>query len=243
MELSALQSALAKLDVTNGNHWTADGQPRLDTVKMFSGNPGVNREMIEAEAPGFTRATAAGYTGWQGAASAAAAPAIPATEPPAPPAPVTADGGAADATQGGDDTFSDAQPAEQPEVAGGTDDAEDEVEALEAQLAEAIADTEAKRAAVDDLTKQLNAAIKLEDKLRDKLVKVAPPVNQMTTLQAYVARQHTLSMERALQRDAIVGSGVNLQELGKVLRKGSPLDQAMARKTGRGGQRPMIGKV
>ena len=28
--------ALLKLDVQNNNHWTADGLPRLDTVKMLA---------------------------------------------------------------------------------------------------------------------------------------------------------------------------------------------------------------
>lgn len=241
MELSALQQALAKLDVTNGNHWTADGQPRLDTVKMFAGNPAVNREHIEGEAPGFTRATAVGYTGWRGAANAAAATPIPATEPPAPVQPETVDTGAA--AQGGEDTFSDAEQTEQPEVADGSDDAEDEVQTLEAQLAEAIEDAQKKREALDYLTKLVADATKLEDELRDKLEKTSPKANPMTTLQAYVAKQHELSMARAQQRQAIVGTGVNIRELAKVMGKGSPLDQAMARKTGRGGQRPNIGKV
>ena len=56
-----LKDALLKLDVGNDNHWTGDGLPRIETVKMLASNPAVTREMIAEAAPGFSRATAVGY--------------------------------------------------------------------------------------------------------------------------------------------------------------------------------------
>ncbi len=53
-----IQDALLKLDVSNDNHWTADGLPRLDTVKMLAADPTLTRESILAALPGFSRTTA-----------------------------------------------------------------------------------------------------------------------------------------------------------------------------------------
>jgi hypothetical protein len=40
------KEALAKLDPENDNHWTTDGSPRRDTVRMLAGNPALTREDI-----------------------------------------------------------------------------------------------------------------------------------------------------------------------------------------------------
>jgi hypothetical protein len=56
--MSKVTEALAKLDVNNDNHWTADGLPRIDTVRMIAGNQALTREMITAEMPEFSRQTA-----------------------------------------------------------------------------------------------------------------------------------------------------------------------------------------
>lgn len=46
-----IQEALSKLDVANDNHWTADGLPRLDTVKMFANDPAITRDALTAAFP------------------------------------------------------------------------------------------------------------------------------------------------------------------------------------------------
>jgi hypothetical protein len=56
--MSKVAEALRKLDVNNDNHWTADGLPRIDTVRMIAGNQALTREMITAEMPEFSRQTA-----------------------------------------------------------------------------------------------------------------------------------------------------------------------------------------
>lgn len=57
--MSKILEALGKLDPTNENHWTADGLPRIETVRMLAGDQGITREQITAEAPDFSRETAA----------------------------------------------------------------------------------------------------------------------------------------------------------------------------------------
>lgn len=53
--MAGLLEVLQKLDKQNDNHWTADGQPRLETVRMLAGNQSITRAMIDAEVPGFNR--------------------------------------------------------------------------------------------------------------------------------------------------------------------------------------------
>lgn len=75
--MSKITEALSKLDPNNDNHWTSDGLPRIDTVKMLAGNPALTREMITAEVPSFSRQIAlASVTQVPDSANAQAAPAV-----------------------------------------------------------------------------------------------------------------------------------------------------------------------
>lgn len=56
--MSKILEALGKLDTANDNHWTADGLPRIETVRMLSGDQSITREQITAEAPDFSRSSA-----------------------------------------------------------------------------------------------------------------------------------------------------------------------------------------
>lgn len=53
--MSKIKDALAKLDPQNDNHWTSDGLPRIDTIRMFASDPAISRELITADAPDFSR--------------------------------------------------------------------------------------------------------------------------------------------------------------------------------------------
>ena len=48
-----ITDSLSKLDPANDNHWTQDGLPRLDTIKILSGDPSLTREQVTAAAPDF----------------------------------------------------------------------------------------------------------------------------------------------------------------------------------------------
>ena len=56
--MSKILEALSKLDVANDNHWTGDGLPRIETVRMLASNPGISRDDITKEAPDFSRQNA-----------------------------------------------------------------------------------------------------------------------------------------------------------------------------------------
>lgn len=57
---------LQKLDASNENHWTADGSPRLETVKFNNGGEAVSREDIDEHFKDFNKANASDYD-WTGA--------------------------------------------------------------------------------------------------------------------------------------------------------------------------------
>jgi hypothetical protein len=93
MSDNKILDAVRKLDVGNDNHWTADGQARIDTVKMLAADQSIDRAAIEAAAPGFKRDTAATYTTETDMQHANGVDSAPAqnvngdTVPPAPPLP------------------------------------------------------------------------------------------------------------------------------------------------------------
>jgi hypothetical protein len=53
--MSKLLEALSKLDVNNDAHWTSDGLPRLETLKILASDQSITRETINKISPGFNR--------------------------------------------------------------------------------------------------------------------------------------------------------------------------------------------
>lgn len=56
----SLAEAIQQLDPKNDNHWTADGQPRIDTLKTMTGDQSVSRDSVEKAVPNYNRETAGG---------------------------------------------------------------------------------------------------------------------------------------------------------------------------------------
>jgi hypothetical protein len=231
--------ALKALDVANDNHWTADGLPRLDTVKMLAADPTLSREVVDTAAPGFTRTAAKDYvlpapdSAGNGAVAAtvgegAPAPATPAVSAAAPPA-----------EEAGATTFSNEQ-AQQPEVAA-TGPATDEVPSLATELEEVRREIERTRAALVEGNKFLNNLVQKEERLADQLAAVSPKDDTPTAIRSYLDAQVAKGNERTARKQLIAESGLDLKALAQDLK--SPLDAAMSRKTGRGNQRPVVPKV
>jgi hypothetical protein len=70
--------AVNQLDPNNDNHWTADGLPRLETVRLMASDSSLSRDDVEKAAPDFRRPKASE----QGGQSSDQTPPAP---PPAPP--------------------------------------------------------------------------------------------------------------------------------------------------------------
>jgi hypothetical protein len=226
-----IKGALGKLDVTNDNHWTADGLPRLDTVKLLAGDQSITREALAMAAPGFTRASA--Y------AAQSAPAATPEPEPIA--APVAA--AAAPATETGDNAPDDAAlPSNVLDNEGKAgeplyvftehtelEDAQNKLNELRKTKAEADAAFAAQSAVVDALI------VKLE---KSGEAKASTPL----AIQQYLAsrreelqkRGDQIARVKAFERE----NGFKLADLAP---KRAPIDTAMSRKNSRGAQRPVRG--
>lgn len=232
--------ALLKLDVQNNNHWTADGLPRLDTVKMMASDQTLTREQVAVSAPGFSRATATGYTAPSAEQQAPQTQSPqgsteqPQSEAPAAPQAATSVEQGTSSMDNPDDI--DEGQAQQSPMEGVGAGAADEIQALQAELAEQeelVSEIRRHKAKVDA---EFDKARKREDELRVKLESLRPNDNTTDAIQGYLASQRKALEQRAARQQLIKDSGISLKELASGLR--SPIDSAMARRTGRGNQRP-----
>ncbi|ALH23818.1 hypothetical protein FDH70_gp12 [Pseudomonas phage PaMx25] len=229
--------ALLKLDVKNDNHWTADGLPRLDTVKMLASDQTLTRDSVAAAAPGFSRTTATGYTTpsaeqqapqqqGQGGSTEQQQSAAPAAAQTAPQATQ-----ATESDQRADDL--DAGQAEQPSMEGSAGVATDDIAALEEALAEQEELVTKIRAHKVEVDKAFEEARAKEDELRVKLEEARPQRSTSNDIQDYLAAQRKNLEARAARQQMIRESGINLKELASNLK--APIDAARARRTTRGG--------
>jgi hypothetical protein len=247
----AIITALKALDVSNDNHWTADGLPRLDTVKMMASDQSLTREAVSEAAPGFTRSTAADFVavdvtaGEQSSSpeGAGGASGGEAATPPVQPGSGegqgegSGDGAASSQPAANADPASPSAEAQPGEVGGGEGRAADEVSSLEAELAEAEEKVERIRAFLDEGQRRLKEAQGERDAIQNKLDTLYPQRDSHAdAVQAYLASQRRQGELRAARMSAIQESGLNLKELSRSLK--APIDSAMSRRTERGGQRP-----
>lgn len=221
-----ITDALSKLDPANDNHWTQDGLPRLDTIKILAGDPGLTREAVTAAAPDFNRASAQQAAAGAQQAGAGTTPAAPGQ--PAPQG--AASGPSASETQPPAPPESDLPTLNPPPLAEASDS-----DNLNARIAEAklqLSDAQDRlQLAKQELSDAQNKVADLEAQLKDTSVGAANPITE------YLKSQQRVLEERGAKRQLIRESGLNLKELAKQLK--SPLDSAMERKTGRGGGRPV----
>jgi hypothetical protein len=224
-------AALQQLDPQNENHWTSDGLPRLETVRLLAGDSALTREAVTSALPGFTRTSAVASkppaqaamqpTGEQGTGdpvTAAPAAAQPGAEQGS--SNVSADTAAG---SGGDNGLDDieAQP-----VASGL---EVQVEAAQQRFE----DASTKKAQADKEHQQATAEL---DAARVAADRARPPSAFPDQLRAYHARQLALLQERGEQKRRLKEAGINLKDL---IPSRAPIDAAFARKNTRGTQRPM----
>lgn len=214
--------ALNGLDPENVNHWTADGQPRLDTVRMLAADQSIQRADVDAVAPAFTRTNRVIAEGTAQQAQQAQ----------------QATNGGAPAGNEDDDSKSAATPtvappqAQQSQVDNPETSPETDTGALslEQQLEEAEKTATAAKQALNDAQVAWDKARKEEDRLRILLNKTTPAENPAESIQAYLKSQRQSLTDRAARKKMIQESGVNLKELVRSMK--APIDAARERKTG-----------
>lgn len=223
---NSIQAALAKLDVSNDNHWTSDGLPRLDTVKMLAGDASITREAVTAAWPGFTRTAAA-----QGAQPPEAAMAPASTEetvqaPTAVTPPATndedPDNAPDDANSGRSGSVAQQTQSTEVQAVVNVDDRLGAAQAELVVLAKAKADADkayaAKVAEVD--------ALLIEQESSD-----SADTNQ-AAIGRYLDTQKANGQERARKIAALKGI-----DLSAILPKKAPIDAVRSRQLGYGGRR------
>lgn len=215
MSATKIQSALAQLDPTKDAEWTSDGLPRLDSVKALVGDPLLTRDNVTAAWPGFTRTV----RGIPPTTHTEVAPIVAPVEPTSPQTP--------EAT-----VLLQEESLPTFEITDKLDEARYELELAQRQLVETdkyLAEGNASR-------KKLLVKI---DALSAEVDKLSPADTNTDAIQSYLASQRAILTARGEQHAKVRAfekeHGFKLAQL---LPKRAPLDMAMARKNGRGGNRP-----
>ena len=228
--MSKITDALAKLDPANDNHWTSDGLPRIDTVRMLAADQTLSRELITAEAPNFSRTSVA--------KAPDTPPVVPPVVPPVPPmtpAEVAASVSAAltSVQEGaGATTETESDSAGMPSV-------ETEQVGEDASFSEADYDLMIEQAQknLQDTINIRNAAQavvnvaqnELDDIINEKHA-AAPGTSTAMAIQGYLASQQESLTERGRRARVLQESGVTLRDIQALIPQASPLDQALTSK-------------
>lgn len=231
--MSKITDALAKLDPANDNHWTSDGLPRIDTVRMLAADQTLSRELITAEAPNFSRTSVA---------KAPETPPVvvpPVAVPPVPPmtpAEVAASVSAAlTSVQEGAGATTDSDSAtmdsiDTPHVEQVGENAalsEADYDLLIEQAQKNLQDTiNIRNAAQADVNIAQN---ELDDIINEKHA-AAPGTSTAMAIQGYLASQQESLTERGRRARVLQESGVTLRDIQALIPQASPLDQALASK-------------
>lgn len=216
--MSNIIEALQKLDVENDKHWTMGGEPGLDTVRMFAGNPAINRKSIEDVAPGFNRSNAAEYDFNAAAQAQGDENATGDTTPnPSDETPENDAQGSENAPKA-HDVEKPAEPAQVTTV---------NLAELESELEAAEAHTAACRQALADAQAAFKQAQLDEDAVRSRVDAARPKENTGDAIQRYLEASKIEAQKRADALQTLRAAGVNLNELQKALGV-SPLDAALA---------------
>lgn len=199
--------ALKKLDVSNDNHWTVDGQPRLDTVKMLASDPSVTRDTLNAVAPDFNRETAANWEPKQteGQVQTPSDNQQGAENQPQENS-VTATGTSVDT--GFEPQDPETKPEEKVE--------ETDIEALEKALADAEAKTNEKLLAKEQAEADYVAALQEEDAARLVLDAAKPKTDDLDPVRGYLNAQLEANNERSRVVEALREAGVTPEVLQKL---------------------------
>ena len=226
-----IDEALKALDPKNDEHWTSDGSPRMDKLQELTGNEALTRKQVKEAAPTFSRETT-------GEAPPETPGVSPETEQGATAAPPSEDAQEDAPETPAEDAEDEEEQAPEPDVEDEADEDAEEALAEETELSAALAEADAELAAAEE---ELNARRKEVDKVRarrDQLVEAREREKTQHDDQIermrFIKRQAALRAERA--GETALANDLAMQARG--LAGASPLDQSMARRLGRGRDRP-----
>lgn len=217
--MSKILEALGKLDPTNDAHWTSDGLPRVDTVRLLAANPALDRDQITAAAPGFSRQT----PGLQAATAPASAPA-PVVTPPV--APVAADAAAQPVGDAGASAGDNASL--NADLENESTDPADVLAHLQVRKSEVeaeLAEFDAQMAKANEYRQSLVAR---HDDIVNELANLNPQ-GATNAIQAYQESQKRQAQQRAETLQSLRDGGVNLSTL-RSLTKAPAIEASRSRR-------------
>ena len=238
-------AALKQLDTKNDDHWTSDKKPAMAAIELLAKDKSITRGDVDSVAEGFNRDTASAFfidvgKPWETPAAADTPPADSDVTVAQEAAPLSRQEGASEADEAaeggeGGPNASDVT-AEQSEM-GSNAICENELETLEEDLRTGEEHLAQLSVVQDRIT---NEKLKIEqamDTIRARIDKLTPNNEPTLVIQDYLESQKRIGQQRGANRAALASSGINLKVLQQAMTK-SPIDQAFARKNGRGAQRP-----
>ena len=209
--MNKIIAALQKLDLQNNEHWTADGLPRIDTVRMFAGNPGLSREDITKAAPDFSRQSPVLNAPLPVSAAPQPEPQQPNPQP-EPPAPSSSS-------------------YAQPTIKQANEPSEGVVgDPLERALADAREMMEMARQEVVVAQEKYKEAQRVVDDLINEREAGGQGESTMTAVQSYLKSQQGLLNERARRARVLQESGVTLSDIQALIPQAAPIDEFLRRK-------------
>lgn len=223
--MNTVIESLKQLDVNNDNHWTADGLPRLDTVRMIASDASLTRETLDTIAPGFNRANA---QTWE--PSEQGSPKSVQDTPQDQTQPTSTDQQTSTQDNQADSATTESSSTEQPTETEAQQASE--VEAYETALKH-LKECEAKTAEALQVQADANAkvaeALQAEDIARKRVDSLAPEEKNEDVVQRYLRNQVKALEEQAELAAKIAESGINLDALRQQLQL-SPLDSALSQR-------------
>jgi chromosome segregation ATPase len=123
------------------------------------------------------------------------------------------------------------------ETVGRSSDNSDEIASLETELRSGEEELAQLRVEAGELQNEIRRIENQQEMRRNRLDGLRPASSITATVQSYLEKQKEILQERGQARASLASVGLKLKDLAKAVGK-SPLDESMARKTGRGGQRP-----
>lgn len=221
-----ITKAVSMLELANDNHWTQEGLPRVETIRLLAADPSITRELVTAALPDVTRASlqagaqataaaaaavaVAAAGGEQGTATAEQAPQGAPTQPSAPTVVLaTVEETAAPLGQGAQ------LQGFLPEDSG------------EETLAERLEEARERMAEFQVMKAQLDAAMaELSVHLDDLITQHEKheKENGEDPIRAYLNSRSAAYAQRAERQKQILESGLNLTAIAKLANPKSPLD-------------------
>ena len=215
--------SLKKLDVNNDNHWTADGLPRLDTIRMIAADASLTREKLDAIAPGFNRANAQTWQPPEQDASKSVQD-TPQEQEQSEAANQQTSTQEAEAGAATDESDAAKQPEEdetqQESEMGAYEEALKHLQECEAKTADALQ-------AQADANAKVAEAMQAEDIARKRVDSLTPEEKTEDVVQRYLKNQAKALEDQAKLAAQIAESGINLKALREQLEL-SPLDTALS---------------